>query len=142
MAKVQRPLHEVILNFHNPNGNTEEDFLQCENKFDKIYGLISLVIPEQRIQVDYAASEEMAILRISSQVVKNLPGNAPEGKQLDTLLKIAENTIWASCNALGVSWPQSLSLDQEWAKHSRKRWTFTDTARKQVQGMYSWFYPF
>ena len=137
MAKVQRPLHEVILNFHNPIGNTEEDFLQCENKFDRIYGLISLVIPEQRIQVDYTASEEMVILRIASQVVKNLASDAPEGKELDTLFKTAENTIWASCNALGVSWPQSLSLDQEWGKHSRKRWTFTDMARKQIQSINS-----
>lgn len=147
VARAQRPLHEVILNFHNPNGRDDEGklFLQCENRLDKIYGLVGLVVPAQRLVVDYAAPAEAVVTQIASIVVKALVEEGEEGtvaggvpKTVDQSFETAKKVVMASCRALGVSWPSGLDLRRDLENREWEKKPLVDKIQRQLQGAYGW----
>ncbi|KAL0929710.1 uncharacterized protein CTRU02_215353 [Colletotrichum truncatum] len=143
VAMTKRPLHEVILNFHSPSGDIGSGFLQCEKRVDKIYGLMGVVIPCERLGVDYTAPLENVVMEIVRVVVKSVANDVSmmnrDSAEAARSLKTVEDAILASCKALKVDWPQGLDIHEEWERHLRAKMTLTDLVKLRVRNFYSWF---
>ncbi|PVH78814.1 hypothetical protein DL98DRAFT_516457 [Cadophora sp. DSE1049] len=129
VAKAQGTLHEVILNFHSPNGSTGNGFLLCEKRIDKIYGLMSMVVSAQRIVVDYDKTEADVLTDVVKVTVDTLtkevsPREWDDGKA-QKLFEVSVDVARASSIALGIEWPSELCLRDEWEErllHKRMIW--------------------
>ncbi|KAF2670195.1 hypothetical protein BT63DRAFT_478378 [Microthyrium microscopicum] len=129
LAKSIHTLPQVILNFYCPTGDRNQGFLLCENKLDKIYGILGMVVPAQRVIVDYNKTPNEVLLDVINLTIEILAADISSAQWASgeggEAFKISLDVARASSFALGVcdtTWSTKAALYYIWEKHmNRKR---------------------
>jgi len=87
----------------------------CENALDSVYGLMGMIDPEERIEIDYAKSRKGLFWEVIYQEVPRIKSRIHvDGRQVLTELSKFNNLVLSLCRGLRLPWPQEFSVAQFW----------------------------